>query len=70
MAYVFPIHHRNTHTIYNQQTLHFIGKCAVAMVTDGHFKYANWVVTFSEILPKIGKNSDLGVKHCINSHKI
>ena len=41
MAYVFPIHHRNTHTIYNQNTLHLIGICDVAMGTDIHFEYAN-----------------------------
>ena len=41
MAYVFPIHHRNTYTIYNQNTLHLIEKCDVAMVTDSHFQYAN-----------------------------
>ena len=41
MAYVFPIHHRNTHTIYNQNTLYLIGRCNVAMVTNRHFEYAN-----------------------------
>ena len=41
MAYVFIIHHRNIHTIYNQNTLHLIGKCDVAMVAENHFEYAN-----------------------------
>ena len=41
MTNVFRIHHRNTHKIYNQNTLHFIGKCDVAMETDSHFEYAN-----------------------------
>ena len=41
MGYVFPIHHRNTHALYNQNTLHLIGKCDAAMVTDNHFEYAN-----------------------------
>ena len=41
MAYVFPIHHMNIHTINNQNTLHLIGKCDVAMVADNHFEYAN-----------------------------
>ena len=41
MAYIFPIHPRSTHTIYNQNTLHLIGQCDVAMVTDRHFEYAN-----------------------------
>ena len=54
MAYVFPIHHRNTHTIYSQNTIHSIGHCDVAMVTDIHFEYANYVVKFSEILFKNG----------------
>ena len=41
MAYVFSMHHKNTHAIYNQDTLHLIGQCDVAMVTDSHFEYAN-----------------------------
>ena len=41
MAYVFRIHHRNTYTIYNQNRIHLIGQCDVAMVTGGHFEYAN-----------------------------
>ena len=40
------------------------------MVTDCHFEYANWVITFSEILFKNDKNGNLGVQHYINSHKI
>ena len=54
MAYVFPIHHRITHAIYNQNTLLLLGQCDVAMVTDSHFEYANQVVKFSEILFKSG----------------
>ena len=27
--------------IYHQNTLHLIGQCDVAMVTDSHFEYAN-----------------------------
>ena len=42
----------------------------VAMVTDIHFEYANWVVKFSEILFKNGKHGDSGVQHYIYSHKI
>ena len=41
MAYVFPIHHMNTHKIYIQNTLHLNGQCYVAMATDSHFEYAN-----------------------------
>ena len=41
MAYVFPIHHMNTHTIYIQNTLHLNGQCDAAMATDSHFEYAN-----------------------------
>ena len=41
MAYVFPMHHKSTHAIYNQDTLHLIGQFDVAMVTDNHFEYAN-----------------------------
>ena len=53
MAYEFPIHHRNTHTIYNQNKLHLIRQFDVAMVTDRHFEYANHVVKFLEILFKL-----------------
>ena len=53
MAYVFPINHRNTHTIYNQKTLYLIGQCDVAMVADSHFEYANKEGKFSEILFKL-----------------
>ena len=73
MAYVFPIHHRNTHTTYNQNTLHLIGKCDVAMVTDSHFEYASQVVKFSVILFKnniLVFRGDSGVQYYINSHKI
>ena len=73
MAYVFPILHRNRHTIYNQNTLHLIGQCNVAMVTDRHFEYANKVVKVSEILFKnvIFKiHGDSGVQHYTNSYKI
>ena len=52
MAYVFPIYHRNTHTIYNRNTHQLIGQYDVAMVTDSHLEYANKVVKFSEILFK------------------
>ena len=41
MTYVFPIHHMNTHTTYDQNTLHLIGQYDVVMVTDRHFEYAN-----------------------------
>ena len=73
MAYIFPIHHMNTYIIYNQSTLHLIGPCDVAMVTDSHFEYTNQVVKFSEILFKYGIfkiHGDSGVQHYINSHKI
>ena len=73
MGYIFPIHHRNIHTIDNQNTLHLIGQCDVAMVTDGHFEYANKVVKFSEILFGNGIfeiHGDSRVEHYINSHKI
>ena len=73
MAYVFPIHHRNTHTIYNRNTLYLIGRCNVAMVTNRHFEYANYLVKFLEILFKNGVfeiHGDSGVQHYINSHKI
>ena len=73
MAYVFPIHQRNTHTTYKQNKLHLIGQCDVAMVTGSHFEYANWEVKFSVILFKNGVfeiHGDSGVQHYINSHKI
>ena len=73
MTYVFPIHHRNTHTTYNPNTLHLIGQCDVAMVTDSHFEYADEVVKFSVILFKNGIfeiHRDSGVQNYINSHKI
>ena len=73
LAYVFAIHHRNTHTTYNQNTLHLIGQCDVAMVTDSHFEYANWVIKSLVILFKngmFGIHGDSGVQHYINSHKI
>ena len=73
MAYVFPIHRRNTHTIYIQNILHLNGQCGVAMATYSHFEYANWVVKFLEILLKNGIfeiHGDSGVQHYINSHKI
>ena len=69
VAYVFLIHQRNTHTTYNQNTLHLIGQCDVAMVTDYHFEYANYVVEFSVILFKV-VFLKLGVQHYINLHKI
>ena len=50
MAYIFPIQHWNIHTIYNQNTLHLIGQCDVAMVTDSHFEYANKVVKCLKIV--------------------
>ena len=40
MAYVFSIHHSNTHTIYDQNTLYLIGQYDVTMVTDSQFEYA------------------------------
>ena len=73
MAYVFPIHRRNTHTIYIQTTLHINGQCDVAMATDSHLEYVNYVVKFSEILFENGIfeiHGDSGVQHYINSHKI
>ena len=54
MTYIIPIHHRNTLTIYNQNTLYLIDQCDVAMATDSYFEYANYVVKFSEILFKKG----------------
>ena len=56
MAYVFPIHHGNTRTlhVHNKYTLHLIGQCDAAMVTDSHFEYADYVVKFKK---KMFKNS-------------
>ena len=45
-----------------------IGQCDVAMVTDSHFEYADWVVEFSEILFKnviYEIHGDSGVQHFI-----
>ena len=73
MAYVFPIHPRYTYTLYNQKTIHLIGQCDDAIVTDSHFEYANQVVKFSEILFKNGTfviHEDSGVQHFIDSHTI
>ena len=70
MACAFPIHHRNTHTTYSQNTLHSIDNCVVATVTDSHFEHSNKVGTFWEILFRYGKKGDSGVQHYINSHKI
>ena len=73
MAYVFPIQHTNTHTIYIQNTFNLNGQCDVAMATDNILEYAKQVVKFSEILFKNGIfeiHGDLGVHHYINSHKI
>ena len=73
MAYVFPIHHRNTHTIYVQNIPHLNGQCGAAMATDSHFEYANEVIKFSEILLKndiFEIHRDSGVQHYIKSHKI
>ena len=72
MGYIFPIHRRNTHTIYNQTTLHLIGQCDVAMLPDGHFEYANYLVKFSAIFFENGIfeiNGDSGVQNKINLHK-
>ena len=54
MAYIISIHQRNTHIIYNQNTLHLKGQYDVAMVTDSPFEYANQVGKFSEMLFKNG----------------
>ena len=53
MAYVFPIHHMNTNTTFNQNTVHLISQCDVSMVTDSNFEYAKYVVTFLVILFKM-----------------
>ena len=52
MEYIIPIHHRDAHTIYNQNTLHLIDQCDVVMAADGHFEYTNDVIKFSENLFK------------------
>ena len=41
------------------------------MGTHNDFRsFADWEVTFSEILFENAKNGDSGLKHYINSHKI
>ena len=71
MAYVFPIPHRNTHAIYNRNTLQLIDQWYVAMVTDNHFEYANQVVKFSEILLKnvFLRSTEIQEYNIISIHK-